>query len=169
MLYKKNGREVMRMEHYRLYLNSPIGILEVQTDDERVVSINLVAEKKKASRFTPLIMRETYRQLKEYFDGKRLDFDLKLLLEGTEFQKSVWNELLKIPCGHVTTYKGIAQNLGNGKASRAVGNANNKNKILIVVPCHRVVGSDGKLNGYREGAAIKEWLINHEQRTVNNI
>lgn len=159
----------MRMEIYRLCLNSPIGILEIQTNDDSVVSIHLVEKKKKSSKITPLIMRETFNQLKEYFDGKRLDFDLKLLLEGTEFQQSVWNELLKIPCGEVETYKGIAEKVGNPKASRAVGNANNKNEILIVVPCHRVVGSDGKLSGYREGTDIKEWLLNHEKRMTNNM
>ena len=78
-------------------------------------------------------MRETYKQLKEYFDGKRLEFDLSLFLEGTEFQKSVWNELLSIPGGEVETYKGIAEKIGNPKASRAIGNANNKNEILIQI------------------------------------
>ncbi len=159
----------MRMEIYRLCLNSPIGILEIITNEDSLVSIHLVDKKKQCSKITPFIMRETYKQLKEYFDGKRLEFDLSLFLEGTEFQKSVWNELLSIPGGEVETYKGIAEKIGNPKASRAIGNANNKNEILIVVPCHRVVGSDGKLSGYREGKDVKEWLLNHEKRILNNM
>ena len=157
------------METYTLYFYSPIGIVELKTDEMSVISISIVEKKQKSSKVTPFIMRNAFTQLREYFDGKRTEFDLKLFLNGTEFQKKVWNELIKIPCGRVTTYKCIAEKIGNHKASRAVGNANNKNKILIVVPCHRVVGSDGNLGGYREGIAVKEWLLNHEKRMLNNM
>lgn len=157
------------MKIYTLYLNSPIGIVEIKSNEDSIVCISIVDERRKSSKFTPLILREAYRQLREYFDGKRMDFELKLLMEGTDFQKRVWTELLNIPCGKVTTYKCIAEKIGNHRASRAVGNANNKNNILIIVPCHRVVGSDGKLSGYREGIAVKEWLINHEKRMLNNM
>lgn len=154
------------MDIYTIYYNSPIGILEIKTDDYSLLSVSIVDKKRKSSKVVPFIIRETYRQLNEYFEGTRTEFSLRIYLEGTEFQKSVWNQLLVIPYGQIDTYKGIAEKVGNIKASRAVGNANNKNKILIIVPCHRVIGSDGNLNGYREGTEKKEWLINHERSRV---
>ena len=157
------------MSLYTLYFDSPIGVLEIKTDDYSLLSVLIVGKKEKSSRVVPLIIRETYKQLNEYFEGNRTGFNLRILLEGTDFQKKVWNQLLNIPYGEINTYKGIAEKVGNIKASRAVGNANNKNKLLIIIPCHRVIGSDGKLNGYREGTDKKEWLINHERTTIKNI
>lgn len=157
------------MNLYTLYFNSPIGILEIQTNNNALLSVTIAKDRKKISKTIPLIMSETYRQLKEYFEGNRMDFNLRIHLEGTDFQKRVWNELLNIPYGEIETYKGVAEKIGNIKASRAVGNANNKNKLLIIVPCHRVIGSNGKLIGFREGTCNKEWLLNHEQLHVKNI
>ena len=154
------------MKFYTLYFDSPMGIIEIKTDDGSLVEVSIVEEKKRSSKVIPLIIRESYKQLQEYFEGKRVDFNLRIYIEGTEFQKKVWNELLKIPCGEIDTYKGIAEKIGNVKASRAVGNANNKNKILIVVPCHRVISSSGQLTGYRAGVENKEWLLNHEKSLV---
>ena len=154
------------MKFYTLYFDSPMGIIEIKTDDDSLVEVSIVEEKKRSSKVIPLIIRESYKQLQEYFEGKRVDFNLRIYIEGTEFQKKVWNELLKIPCGEIDTYKGIAEKIGNVKASRAVGNANNKNKILIVVPCHRVISSSGQLTGYRAGVENKEWLLNHEKSLV---
>lgn len=157
------------MELYTLYFDSPIGIIEIQTDEDSLIAVSIVGKKKRSTKVIPLIIRESYKQLQEYFEGKRSDFNLRIYLEGTEFQKKVWSELLKIPCGQIDTYKGIAEKIGNVKASRAVGNANNKNKILIVVPCHRVISSSGQLTGYRAGIENKEWLLNHEKSLVKNI
>lgn len=111
---------------------------------------------------TPLI-RETKQQLDDYFDGKRKDFDLPLGPNGTEFQQKVWNALRNIPYGETRCYSEIAQIVGNAKASRAVGLANNRNPISIIIPCHRVIGKSGKLVGYGGGLEKKEILLNIEK------
>jgi methylated-DNA-[protein]-cysteine S-methyltransferase len=104
----------------------------------------------------------------EYFEGKRLSFDLPLKMEGTEFQLKVWNELLQIPFGETRSYKEIAVAVGNPLGSRAIGNANNKNKISIIVPCHRVIGANGKLVGYEGGLDVKEKLLNLEKKIIRD-
>ena len=115
---------------------------------------------------TPLI-KQAASQLEEYFKGHRRDFDLSLLLEGTDFQRSVWNSLLDIPYGHTCSYKDIAVDIGNPNACRAVGLANNRNPIVIIVPCHRVIGRDGSLTGYGGGLKVKEYLLNLENTEIN--
>ena len=110
---------------------------------------------------TPLIA-QTFEQLEEYFEGKRREFDVSCKPEGTEFQQKVWNCLQKIPYGETRTYKEIAVLLANPNASRAVGSANNKNPIPIIIPCHRVIGSKGALVGYAGGLDIKTFLLNLE-------
>lgn len=119
-------------------------------------------------RETPLLKRAA-EQLTEYFEGKRLSFDLPLDARGTAFQKSVWSALLDIPYGETCSYKDIAAAVGNEKACRAVGMANNKNPIAIIVPCHRVVGADGSLIGYGGGLDIKHALLDFEKRYKYNI
>lgn len=109
------------------------------------------------------IIKEAYRQLTEFLSGKRKEFDLPLLLKGTPFQKQVWEALLNIPFGETRSYKQIAEAIGNPKAVRAVGMANNKNPLLIVVPCHRVIGANGKLVGYAVGLDKKEFLLKLEK------
>lgn len=151
---------------YNIYYNSPIGLIEIVTDKKSLKSVLFVDHSttiKKSSEIKPMIIMETYKQMKEYFAGKRKSFDLRISLEGTEFQKNVWKELMSIPYGEIVSYKNIAERIGNPKASRAIGNANNKNKLLIVIPCHRVIGSNGSLNGYKAGLQIKEQLISHEK------
>ena len=101
-------------------------------------------------------------QLEEYFAGKRLEFEVPLAPEGTEFQRKVWDELLNIPFGETRSYLDIAESLGDRNSTRAVGNANGKNRVSIIIPCHRVVGSDGKLTGYAGGLWRKKWLLKHE-------
>ncbi len=105
---------------------------------------------------------DAINEIEEFFEGKRKGFNVKLNPKGTDYQKKVWNELSKIPYGEVYTYKQIATNAGNEKASRAVGMANSKNPIPLIIPCHRVVGSNGKLTGFAHGIAIKESLIKFE-------
>ncbi|ENK1243511.1 methylated-DNA--[protein]-cysteine S-methyltransferase [Clostridium sp. FAM 1755] len=110
------------------------------------------------------LLKEANNQLKEYFIGKREKFDLYLEPQGTEFQKKVWKELQEIPYGETRSYKNIAINIGNEKACRAVGMANNKNPIPIFIPCHRVIGSNGNLIGYAGGLDIKETLLRIENK-----
>jgi methylated-DNA-[protein]-cysteine S-methyltransferase len=106
--------------------------------------------------------KECIKQLKEYFAGTRLQFDLPIFQIGTDFQQKVWNEVYKIPYGDTTAYALLAHKIGDIKSIRAVGTTNGKNKIAIIVPCHRVIGSDGSLTGYAWGLDKKEWLLKHE-------
>lgn len=111
---------------------------------------------------TPLL-KKANQELQEYLSGKRKEFDLPLAPQGTEFQQKVWEELRKIPYGRTCSYKDIAENIGNKKACRAVGMANNRNPIPIFIPCHRVIGADGSLTGYGGGLEIKEKLLEIEK------
>jgi methylated-DNA-[protein]-cysteine S-methyltransferase len=115
------------------------------------------------------LLKRAGQQLKEYFEGKRISFDLPLKMEGTEFQVKVWNALLQIPFGETRSYKEIAAAVGNPLGSRAIGNANNKNKIAIIIPCHRVIGANGKLVGYEGGLAIKEKLLSMEKTILRDV
>ena len=144
------------------YLKSPIGTIEVKYSDKGIVSLYFVEDVE--INYTIHAANESINQLEEYFAGERETFDLDLDLNGTEFQKSVWLELLKIPFGETETYVNIAKKLGNAKKLRAVGNANGKNPVSIIVPCHRVIGADGKLVGYGGGLWRKKWLLEHEQK-----
>jgi methylated-DNA-[protein]-cysteine S-methyltransferase len=149
---------------YFSYLESPIGIVEIISDGENLVSVNFVDEKGKESVKGNRITIAARKELGEYFKGKRKEFDLPVSFSGTEFQKKVWNALLEIPFGAVATYSDIANMIGNPKGVRAVGLANSKNPISIIVPCHRVIGKNGKLTGYAGGLDRKEWLIEHEAK-----
>ncbi len=115
---------------------------------------------------TPLL-KEAARQLEEYLDGKLKSFNLPLAPEGTDFQQTVWAALREIPYGETRSYKEVAETIGRPKASRAVGTANNKNPILIITPCHRVIGADGKLVGYAAGLGVKEKLLEMEKTNAN--
>lgn len=138
-----------------------IGRLFIESDDEFITKISFFEIKGERCE-TPLI-KKAYIQLEEYFNGRRKEFDLPLKLQGTDFQKSVWRELMKIPYGKTASYLDIAKAVGNPKACRAVGMANNKNNIAIVVPCHRVIGSGGKLVGYAGGLDVKQKLLDLEK------
>lgn len=150
---------------YYGYYKSPIGILRIVVDENSLVALDFNEDEKKQSDEHSYI-KEVKNQLDEYFKGKRELFDLNIKINGTDFQNKVWNELTKIPYGETISYKELATRIGNDKACRAVGNANNKNKISIVIPCHRVVGSNKKLVGYAGGLEKKEWLINHENKVT---
>ena len=108
--------------------------------------------------------RAIREQLRAYFAGKLQDFDVRLAGEGSPFQEQVWRALLEIPFGETESYGSLARRIGNDKASRAVGLANGRNPIGIIVPCHRVVGANGSLTGYGGGVARKRWLLDHERR-----
>lgn len=145
------------------YYDSPIGVLKIITSSKGLKNISFENEKtqKKSNNKSPL-MKMVKTELYEYFNGTRNIFDIPLDFNGTDFQKDIWQVLRTIDYGTTTTYGNIAKKVGNEKASRAVGNANNKNKIPIIVPCHRVVGASGSLTGYAGGLEIKRWLLNHE-------
>lgn len=143
------------------YFESPIGLIEIATLSGSITGVNFVEQTDRLSNDAPII-QQAGQQLAEYFAGERRDFDLPLLFRGTEFQKLVWQELLTIPYGQMVSYATVAQSIGRPDAIRAVGAANGQNPISIVAPCHRVVGSDGKLTGYGGGLWRKEWLLKHE-------
>ncbi|MGE5497880.1 MAG: methylated-DNA--[protein]-cysteine S-methyltransferase [Syntrophothermus sp.] len=144
------------------YYISPFRTLKITADDEAVTAVDFISQGDYASGSDHPVLKEAIRQLDEYFKGKRENFELKLKPEGTEFQKRVWNELLKIPFGKTISYLELAERLGDKKVIRAAGTANGKNPIPVIIPCHRVIGSSGKLVGYSGGLDIKEWLLRHE-------
>lgn len=147
---------------YTSYIETPLGIIEIRATSRKILSILFVDEENIYVTENELT-RKCAKEIKEYFEGKRKEFDIEIEIEGTEFQRAVWNELLKIPYGTVTTYKEIARNIGNESAVRAVGNIIGKNPILILVPCHRVIGSSGKMTGYVAGIEKKEALLELEK------
>lgn len=142
--------------------NSIIGDIFISADENSLLSVKFVNHNFIENKENKII-RQTIKQLDEYFNGKRKKFELPLNPKGTEFQKKVWLQLMNIPYGKTSTYKDIATLIGNTNASRAVGNANNKNPIAIIIPCHRVIGSNNKLTGYAGGLDKKEKLLNLEK------
>jgi methylated-DNA-[protein]-cysteine S-methyltransferase len=152
------------MQAYRACHHSEIGPLEVVGSQKGILTITFGADEFETDRNLPAPMTECLRQLAEYFKGRRQKFSIPLLLEGTDFQKAVWRQLQKIPFGQTASYGDVARGVGSPRAFRAVGNANNKNPIPLIIPCHRVIGSDGKLVGFGGGIWRKEWLLDHEKR-----
>ncbi len=142
-------------------INTPLGFAKLAGDENGVASIT-VLDSENASDLIPEVLQDAVYQLNEYFEGSRTLFDLKLNPQGTEFQKRVWNALLEIPYGKTTSYLQLSKQLGDVKAIRAVAAANGKNPLWIVVPCHRVIGSNGDLTGYAGGLHRKKWLLEHE-------
>jgi methylated-DNA-[protein]-cysteine S-methyltransferase len=140
---------------------SPIGWIEIEGSENKILSLRFVNQPRMEFTNCPVV-EAAVRQISEYFKRARRGFDLPLALDGTPFQRKVWEHLLKIPYGQVTTYQKIAEAIGRPKAVRAVGSANGRNPISILVPCHRVIGSDGSLTGYGGGVWRKEWLLRHE-------
>lgn len=144
------------------YYKSELGIIKVTAEDDAITSLYFQDEAPVVPAPENAILKECLRQLDEYFCGKRQSFTLKLKPAGTEFQKRVWDELLKIPFGKTISYLELANRLGDKKLIRAVGGANGRNKISVIIPCHRVIGNNGELIGYGGGLWRKEWLLNHE-------
>ena len=143
-------------------IKSPLGFTKIIGDIDGVNSVTVLNSEEKINDIIPIELEDCVIQLNEYFDGSRKQFDLKLNPQGTNFQKKVWNELLKIPYGKTTSYLELSKQLGDIKAIRAVANANGKNPLWIIIPCHRVIGSDGSLTGYAGGLHRKKWLLEHE-------
>ncbi|UQD55643.1 methylated-DNA--[protein]-cysteine S-methyltransferase [Flavobacterium sp. K5-23] len=146
------------------YIKTPLGTATI-IGDEDGISVISVSDDGEISVTIPVVLQEAVSQLNDYFDKKRNDFSFKLNPKGTEFQQKVWNALLDIPYGKTRTYLEQSKILGDVKAIRAVASANGKNPLWIVVPCHRVIGSDGSLTGYAGGLWRKKWLLEHENPT----
>lgn len=147
------------------FIKTPLGIAKIVGDEEGISEISVLDEGD-ISKSIPKELKEVVVQLKDYFSGKRNDFDLKLNPKGTDFQQKVWKELLNIPFGKTISYLDIAKKLGDPKVIRAAASANGKNPLWIVVPCHRVIGTDGSLTGYAGGLWRKKWLLEHESPTT---
>ncbi|WP_235811007.1 methylated-DNA--[protein]-cysteine S-methyltransferase [Aequorivita aquimaris] len=148
------------------YVDTPIGILMLSFN-EKFELVSAIFPKDEitlpvANGLGSVKIQRVKKQFEEYFNGTRKTFDIPLSPEGTEFQKKVWTELLNIPYGETTTYQQMANKLGDPKVIRAAASANGKNPISIVIPCHRVIGSDGSLTGYAGGLHRKKWLLEHE-------
>ena len=135
-------------------------------NEDGICAISVLDEVENITDEIPTCLQDCVQQLDEYFKGTRTEFNLKLNPKGTEFQQKVWNELQHIPFGTTNTYREQAITLGNLKAIRAVASANGKNPIWIVVPCHRIIGTNGSLTGYAGGIWRKKWLLNHENPTT---
>lgn len=158
------GRYMNRL--HKLDYKSPIGMIEIVGTEEGICSILFSEEDTIVNDFqkdTPKVIKDCFEQLDQYFKGTRQKFTFPYCCEGTDFQKTVWTALTNIPYAETGTYKDIAVLIGNEKAVRAVGSANGKNKLSIVIPCHRIVGTNGKLTGYAGGLWRKEWLLKHEK------
>lgn len=150
-----------------IYYKSLIGNLIIMEEENAIIKLCFKEQEitniKDIQEFETPLLKKAKKQLEEYFEGKRKKFDLALRLNGTSFQNKVWKALLNIPYAKTCSYKDIAKNIGNENASRAVGNANNKNPLPIFIPCHRVIGSNGKLIGYAGGLDIKIKLLELER------
>lgn len=155
-------------QEYRTYYQSEIGLLEIIGTEEGIRAISFVEAEAgfelSLQADLPGAVAACLTQFDEYFKGQRQEFSFKLDPAGTAFQRAVWQQLVGIPYGQTVSYLDIARRVGNEKAVRAVGAANGQNPIAIVVPCHRVVGSNGQLTGYGGGLWRKAWLLNHEKR-----
>lgn len=149
------------MNYYYTY-NSPIGLLRIEADEQAIIGIKIIQQDEPQMGYESDLIRSTYQQIQQYFEGTRTQFTIPIRLEGTPFQQKVWSALQTIPYGETRTYGEIAKMIGNPKACRAVGGANNKNPILILVPCHRVIGSNGALVGFAAGMNVKQMLLLRE-------
>ncbi|TDQ00090.1 DNA-3-methyladenine glycosylase II [Halanaerobium saccharolyticum] len=145
------------------YYDSPIGLIELQASQGELLRLHF-QEVKRYQEGEAAVLAAAKKQLDEYFEGERKKFKLPLRIEGTDFQESVWRQLREIPYGATFSYKEVAEAIGNNKAYRAVGNANNKNSIPVIIPCHRVTASSGKIGGYGAGIWRKKWLLEHEKK-----
>ncbi|APY11065.1 cysteine methyltransferase [Seonamhaeicola sp. S2-3] len=143
-------------------IKSPLGFTKITGDDEGIQSVTVLNSEEKITDIIPIELEDCVIQLQEYFEGSRKQFQLKLNLQGTNFQKKVWEQLKQIPYGKTLSYLELSKQLGDIKAIRAVANANGKNPIWIIIPCHRIIGSNGSLTGYAGGLHRKKWLLEHE-------
>ncbi len=168
ILNKKNSM----IECYYTYYESPVGLIKIGGTDRYITELSFLDNSNQLEYGIPGIsdiLHQCTEQLIEYFQGRRRSFDIPVHQEGTDFQKGVWNELIQIPYGNTISYLELSKKLGDPKAVRAVASTNGKNKIMIVVPCHRVIGTDRSLVGYAGGMQRKKWLLQHEFRIKHGI
>ena len=144
------------------FIQTPLGIAKLEGDENGLTSITVLNDDIPTSTVIPELLEDGAYQLQEYFKGTRDSFSLSLKPNGTDFQKRVWDALQDIPYGKTVSYLELSKTLGDVKAIRAVAAANGKNPLWIVIPCHRVIGSDGSLTGYAGGLHRKKWLLDHE-------
>jgi methylated-DNA-[protein]-cysteine S-methyltransferase len=148
---------------FQAFLESPVGVLRIEASQDKIRSVLFADQKKKNGRQPP-VLKNCLKQLKEYFYQGRTKFTLPLDLDGTPWQKQVWRELADIPFGKTVSYADLAEKLGGKKMARSVASACAQNKILFIIPCHRVIGSGGGLTGYRGGLRHKKWLLDFEKK-----
>lgn len=159
-------------ELYYTYYESPVGLLKIGGTEHYIAEVSFIDNEDEMVHGEPGIsdiIHQCTEELIEYFAGRRKNFSVPVHQEGTEFQKRVWSELLEIPFGKTVSYLDIAKRLGDPKVIRAAASANGRNKIAIIVPCHRVIGSDKSLTGYSGGLWRKKWLLQHEFRIANGV
>ena len=164
----KNLKTIPMADLYTLCFISPVGAIEIKGTQQDIKSISFMDEERTSGNSVPNVLLQCKQELEEYFAGTRKIFEVVLNPDGTDFQKTVWAELLKIDFGNTLSYMSIAKKLNNPGAVRAVGLANGKNPIGVIIPCHRVIGEDGSLTGYAGGLWRKKWLLNHEGNTSGN-
>lgn len=148
---------------------SPLGIMEITGTEEAIYDISFTDKKTQTHPFQeniPTVLKTCYDELDDYFKGERRTFSVPYVYEGTEFQEAVWHALTTVSYGETASYLDIARAVNREKAVRAVGGTNGKNKLSIIVPCHRIIGANGKLTGYASGLWRKKWLLAHEQKNL---
>lgn len=143
-------------------INSPLGFTKISGDKNGIWQVTILNSEETITDIIPPELEDCVIQIQEYFNGSRKNFDLKFNPQGTDFQKRVWEQLKTIPYGKTISYLDLSKQLGDVKAIRAAASANGKNPLCIVIPCHRVIGSDGSLTGYAGGLYRKKWLLEHE-------
>ncbi|HEY6977874.1 MAG TPA: methylated-DNA--[protein]-cysteine S-methyltransferase [Chitinophagaceae bacterium] len=157
---------------YYTYYQSPVGLLKIGGTDNYIAELGFVDNKEQVTHGEPGIsevMHQCTEELIEFFNGKRRSFDIPVYQEGSAFQQRVWGELLNIPFGKTISYLDLAKHLGDVKVVRAAASTSGKNKIAIIIPCHRVIGSDKSLVGYGGGLWRKKWLLQHEFRVLHGV
>jgi methylated-DNA-[protein]-cysteine S-methyltransferase len=156
-------------EYFKTFLKTAEHLLKIESDEHAIKAISFVKEMEDSSEFQPEILDNAKQQLQSYFEGNLQSFNLKLDPDGTDFQKKVWDLLYKIPYGKTWTYADMANKLGDPKVIRAAASANGKNPVAIIIPCHRVIGTNGSLTGYAGGLENKRFLLDLENRVANGV
>jgi methylated-DNA-[protein]-cysteine S-methyltransferase len=157
------------MKSEKAFYHSPIGVIAIEGTKKGISAVSFVKGSPAEAGAVPAGLKATVRQLDEYFRGLRKEFSIELSVGGTPFQRKVWRQLQKIPFGRTVSYGELAAAVGLPQAARAVGRANGQNPVAIILPCHRVIGADGRLTGYGGGLWRKGWLLNHERSTAKNV
>lgn len=166
MTARAAGKSARKPAAAAVYIQSPIGCLRVSGSEKWVQAVEFCDKPEAEAGPVPDCLRLACRQLQEYFQGQRQKFEVPLSLRGTPFQKRVWAALRKVPFGRTVSYGGIARAIGRPYSGRAVGGANHHNPVAIIVPCHRVIGHNGRLVGYGGGLWRKQWLLDHERKAL---